>query len=184
MPFEFFEVPPFAGVYVIKPKVFRDQRGYFMELFKESDFQRYLPHTVFTQDNLSFSQKHVLRGLHFQKPPYAQAKLVTVLSGKALDVIVDLRRTSPTYGKHFKILLDAQDPQMLFVPVGFAHGFVVLSETCLFHYKCSSEYHAESDAGIHYRSPALQIDWEVENPIVSPKDQQLPYFEEFESPFL
>ncbi len=182
MPFEIKPLP-LSGLHLILPKRFDDHRGFFMELYKVSAFEAAGISVRFKQDNLSFSKKHVLRGLHFQKPPHAQAKLVTVLQGKAVDVVVDLRRSSPTYGKHFKIYLDAQEPKMLFVPEGFAHGFVVLSESCLFYYKCSSEYHAESDAGIHYKSPSLQIDWEVENPIVSPKDEQLPYFEDFESPF-
>lgn len=183
MPFEFIPIDTFQGVYVIKPKVFSDPRGFFMELFKAPDFHNHLSEITFVQDNLSFSRKHVLRGLHFQKPPYTQAKLVTVLQGEALDVIVDLRKSQPTYGKHFQIHLKAEEPILLFVPEGFAHGFVVLSDTCLFYYKCSRIYHAPSDGGIRWNSPELGIDWEVSNPLVSEKDNALPLFSEFQSPF-
>ncbi len=182
MPFEFQKVSEIEGLNIVKPKVFKDDRGFFMETYKEPDFIRAGINKHWKQDNLSFSVKNTLRGLHFQKPPFAQAKLVTVLQGSVLDVVVDIRKNSPTYGKHYKIKLSAEEPTWFFIPEGFAHGFVCLSETCLFYYKCSEIYNRDADTGIRWNS--LNIDWEIDNPIVSEKDKILPLFKEFKTPFI
>ncbi len=182
MPFHFQKIYEIEGLQIIKPKVFKDARGFFMETYKENDFLQAGIQKHWKQDNLSFSIKGTLRGLHFQKPPYAQAKLVTALQGTVLDVVVDLRKNSPTYGKYYKIKLSDKDPTFLFIPEGFAHGFVCLSETCLFYYKCSEIYNQKADSGIRWNS--LNIDWEIDNPIISEKDKILPLFEEFKTPFI
>ena len=137
----------------------------------------------FVQDNLSFSFQWAVRGLHFQIPPFAQAKLVTVFQGKALDVAVDIRRNSPTYGKSFEIELSDEQPLLFYIPPGFAHGFSVLSETCLFYYKCSQYYNKDSECGILWNDASLSINWQINNPIVSEKDQQLPLLRDFDSSF-
>ena len=162
MPFEFYDIPEIQGLKIVKPKLFKDDRGFFMEAFKQPDFNNAGINHNWKQDNLSFSIKNTLRGLHFQKPPFAQAKLVTVFQGRVLDVAVDLRKNSPTYGKHYKIMLSAEEPTFFYIPEGFAHGFVCLSETCLFYYKCSEVYNKEADSGILWNS--LDIDWQIKSP--------------------
>ncbi|MFN0204433.1 MAG: dTDP-4-dehydrorhamnose 3,5-epimerase [Bacteroidia bacterium] len=169
---------------IIEPKLFKDSRGFFVELFNRQKFDDLgLGHLNFVQDNLSSSQKGILRGLHFQFPPYAQGKLVTALQGIVLDVAVDLRKNSPTYGKHETFLLEADKLRFLYVPEGFAHGFQVVSDTCLFYYKCTNLYHAESDAGLKWDDPDLGIKWEEIPPILSAKDEKQPAFAGFQSPF-
>lgn len=172
-------------LFVIDPAVFEDDRGYFYECFNVNRFQDLELPNNFVQDNMSWSKKGVLRGLHFQQPPHAQTKLVCVLKGKVLDVVVDIRPSSPTYLQHFKQVLSEQNKKQLLIPKGFAHGFVVLSEDALFYYKCDSFYNASSDAGIRYDDKTLNIDWEVktEDIITSPKDTILPSLEEFKNPF-
>ena len=174
---------PFDGLVLLESKRFADDRGFFTELYKQSVFELVGLPTHFPQDNLSFSKKGVIRGLHFQKPPYGQGKLVTVLQGEALDVVVDIRRNSQTFGKVFSVILNEVNCRLMFVPEGFAHGFSVLSDTCVFHYKCTNEFNAESDGGIRWNDPALDINWKVDQPIVSAKDQLLPLFNEWQSPF-
>ncbi|GAB2544742.1 dTDP-4-dehydrorhamnose 3,5-epimerase [Rufibacter soli] len=174
---------PIEGVVEITPRVFADDRGAFLETFSAKLFAEAGVQDVFVQDNKSISKKGVLRGLHFQRPPFAQAKLVSVVVGKALDVIVDLRTESPTYGQHLTCLLDAEKHNQLFVPIGFAHGFVALEEGTVFQYKCSNYYHKESEGGLLWNDPALGIDWGVENPLISDKDEILPTLANFESPF-
>lgn len=171
------ETTGFDGLVVLVPDVFHDPRGYFLESFRESVLADHGINDKFVQDNLSFSRKDVIRGLHLQRGDWSQAKIVTVMSGKVVDVVVDLRSSSPTFGKHFKIELDDQNRKSLYIPEGFAHGFGALEDS-VFYYKCSQYYHRESEAGIRWNDPELGIDWGIENPQISEKDQQLPGFSE------
>ncbi|MFV8362126.1 dTDP-4-dehydrorhamnose 3,5-epimerase [Flavobacterium sp. ZT3P35] len=163
---------------LISPGVFEDARGYFFEAYNKSKFSDLGISIDFVQDNQSFSQKGTLRGLHYQNPPFAQTKLVRVLQGEIIDVAVDLRKDSPTFGKHFSVLLSAENKKQLLVPQGFAHGFSVLSETAVVLYKCDQYYNKESEGGIRFDDPTLAIDWgmDLKNAIVSEKDQILPDF--------
>lgn len=168
------------GCYIIEPKIIGDERGYFMESFNERTFQEAIgKETHFVQDNQSFSKKGVLRGLHYQTGENAQAKLVRVLHGEVLDVAVDIRPESKTYGKHVSVLLSAENQKQLFVPRGFAHGFIVLSETATFFYKCDNFYNKESEGGVLYNDKTLNIDWKLSESelIISEKDQILPTLE-------
>lgn len=175
---------PLAGLKVIKPDVFGDHRGFFMEMWSKSHFANIGLDLELFQDNLSFSQKGILRGLHFQAPPHAQGKLVTVMEGQVLDVVVDIRKSSPTYGQHFAIELSRENHLMFYIPPGFAHGFLVQSETALFHYKVShSGYNKESEGGLQWNDPALAINWGIESPTLSEKDKVYTAFDSFESPF-
>lgn len=175
----------FPGLFVIQPDVFGDSRGFFQELYNGETFAALgLGHLQFVQDNLSFSRRGTLRGLHFQRPPHAQGKLVTVLQGQVLDVAVDIRRESPTFGQVFSYLLDDEKREMLYVPTGFAHGFQVLSADCLFLYKCTDTYHRASEGGLAWNDPALAIPWREVEPVVSPKDMEHPTWAAFETPFL
>ena len=163
--------------YIIEPKIIKDDRGYFMESFNENTFQKGIDQTVhFVQDNQSFSSKGVLRGLHYQVGEYSQAKLVRVLSGEVLDVAVDIRPNSKTFGEHVSVLLTADNQTQFFVPRGFAHGFLVLSDTATFFYKCDNFYNKESEGGIIYNDKILNIDWGFsENElIISEKDKIQP----------
>ncbi len=174
----------FPDLFIIQPDVFGDSRGFFQELYNAQTFGAMgLGHLAFVQDNLSFSRQGTLRGLHFQKPPYAQGKLVSVIKGAVLDVAVDIRRGSPSFGQTFSHVLDDQKRQMVYVPEGFAHGFQVLSEECLFLYKCTNPYHRASEGGLAWDDPALAIPWREIEPVVSPKDLQHPSWEVFETPF-
>ncbi|MEO5602169.1 MAG: dTDP-4-dehydrorhamnose 3,5-epimerase [Cyclobacteriaceae bacterium] len=167
----------FDGLVEFIPNVFNDSRGWFYEFYKESTFKRLGVQMSFPQENLSFSQKGVVRGLHFQLPPYAQAKLATVISGKVLDVVVDLRKGSKTFGQVYECQLDSTRRNMLLVPEGFAHGFAALEDS-IFFYKCSNVFHKESESGVLWNDPQLNIQWPVDNPIVSEKDKLLPTFEQ------
>jgi len=165
------------GCFIIEPSVLNDPRGYFFESFNQSKFNELIGKTIdFVQDNESFSSKGVLRGLHFQTGAYAQAKLVRVVKGTVLDVVVDMRKESPTFSKHFSIELSEDNKRQLFVPRGFAHGFIVLSETAIFSYKCDNFYNKESEQGLRYDDPSLAIDWRLpaNEFIVSEKDLVLP----------
>jgi len=164
------------------PKVFKDKRGYFMESYNHEKWANLLK-TDFVQDNESLSEKGVLRGLHFQKPPYAQAKLVRVVKGSVLDVAVDLRKSSPTYGEHFKIILSAENKKQLYIPKGFAHGFLCLEDDTIFSYKCSQYYHSESEAIILWNDASIGIDWGINNPLVSERDTNASSFSAFKTPF-
>lgn len=168
----------FQGLHIIEPKVIGDDRGFFMEAYNENEFKKARLEFSFVQDNQSHSLKNVIRGLHFQKPPYSQTKLVRVLYGRVLDVVVDLRRGEPTFGKVFSIELSSQDKKQLLIPKGFAHGFSVLSDEGGLFYKCDTFYNAEADTGISIYDPMLKIDWRVDQSIakVSPKDQAQPNF--------
>lgn len=166
--------------FVIEPTVFNDSRGYFFESFNQETFNTLIGQTVnFVQDNESYSTKGVLRGLHFQKGEWAQAKLVRVVKGRVLDVAVDIRKESPTYGQHFSIELTEDNKKQLFVPRGFAHGFVVLSDTAIFSYKCDNYYNKASEGGIMYNDATLNIDWKLplETLVISEKDAVLSTFE-------
>lgn len=170
---------------VVEPIVFGDERGYFFEAYSKTKFEDLGIAIDFVQDNQSFSKKGTLRGLHYQNPPYAQTKLVRVLEGEIIDVAVDLRKDSPTYGKSFSILLSAENKKQLLVPQGFAHGFSVISETAVVLYKCDQFYHKESEGGIRFDDPSLNIDWgiDVADAIVSEKDLVLPFIEDCNSGF-
>ena len=166
---------------ILEPSVYGDDRGYFMEAFKKEWFSEHFPHIDFIQDNESQSQRGVLRGLHFQTPPYAQTKLVRVIQGEVLDVAVDLRKDSPTFGQHETIILSAENKKQFLVPKGFAHGFVVLSETAIFSYKVDNKYAPENDSGIIWNDPDLSINWHINESevVLSNKDKQLQSFKEF-----
>jgi len=172
-------------VYIIEPSVFGDERGYFLESFNLEKFKENIYPINFVQDNESKSSKGVLRGLHFQKPPFEQAKLVRCIKGTVIDVAVDIRRGSPTYGKHVTIELSGENKRQLFVPRGFAHGFSVLSESAVFAYKVDNSYAPESDSGIRYDDKELNIDWGLseEDIQLSVKDENLSFFKDFDSPF-
>ena len=167
----------FDGLVEFIPNIFNDSRGWFYEFYKENTFKQLGVQLSFPQENLSFSQKGVVRGLHFQLPPYAQAKLATVISGKVLDIVVDLRKNSKTFGQVYECQLDSTRRNMLLVPEGFAHGFAALEDS-IFFYKCSSVFHKESESGVLWNDPQLNIQWPVDNPIVSEKDKLLPTFEQ------
>ncbi len=173
------------GVVVIVPKVFKDARGYFFESFSQRDFENAVGKVDFVQDNESMSSFGVMRGLHFQKPPYTQSKLVRCVRGAVLDVAVDIRKGSPTYGKHVAVELTEENHHQLFIPHGFAHGFAVLSETAVFQYKCDNFYHPEADGGINILDVSIGIDWKipVNQAILSEKDTKHPLLKDFESPF-
>jgi dTDP-4-dehydrorhamnose 3,5-epimerase len=167
------------GCYILEPQIFGDDRGYFMESFNQARFDEAVGARVnFVQDNQSFSTKGVLRGLHYQIGAHAQAKLVRVLNGKVLDIAVDLRKKSPTFGHYLAIELSAENKKQMYIPKGFAHGFVVLSEAADFFYKCDYYYNKESEGGIYYADPTLAIDWKLpqDQLIVSEKDLVLPSF--------
>ena len=173
------------SVFIIEPSVFGDDRGYFLESFNLEKFEENVYPIKFVQDNESKSSKGVLRGLHFQTPPFAQAKLVRCIEGKVIDVVVDIRKGSPTYGKHLAIELTGDNKRQLFVPRGFAHGFLVLSDSATFAYKVDNTYAPEFDAGIRWNDKELNIQWGVEDSEVkiSVKDDELPFLSEFETPF-
>lgn len=177
------EIP---GVVIIEPKIFGDSRGYFYESYSQRDFEEKVGRVNFVQDNQSFSHYGVLRGLHFQNPPYTQSKLVRVIQGKVVDVAVDIRKGSPTYGKHVAVELTGENHRQFFISKGFAHGFVVLSETALFQYKCDEFYHPEAEGAIMWDDPDINIDWKISKADIalSAKDSRHKYLKDFESPFV
>ena len=172
-------------VYILEPTIFGDNRGYFLESFNKYKFEEVIGKVSFIQDNESKSSKGVLRGLHFQKPPYAQAKLLRCIKGKVMDIAVDIRKGSPTYGKHIAVELSGENKRQLFIPKGMAHGFSVLKENTVFAYKVDNIYIPEYDSGIRYDDKDLDLDWCLnENEIIlSAKDQNLPCLKDFDSPF-
>lgn len=173
------------GVVILEPRIFRDARGYFFESFSAREFQEKVSPTTFVQDNESYSSYGVVRGLHFQKPPYTQAKLVRVIKGAVLDVTVDLRKGSPTFGKHVAVELTEENHRQLFIPHGFAHGFAVLSDEVLFQYKCDNYYAPQSEGGIAWNDPDLGIDWRIpaDKIILSEKDTRHPLLKDYDSDF-
>ena len=175
---------PMKGLLVLQPKVFEDNRGYFYESYNFDTFKSLGISETFLQDNQSLStQKGVLRGLHFQNEPFAQAKLVRVVTGSVLDVVVDIRKESPTYGQHFGITLTGQNKTQLYIPRGFAHGFLTLENNSLFNYKCSNIYNKDSEDGILWNDTDLGIDWGIKDPILSEKDTLNQRFSDFNSKF-
>jgi len=170
------------GVLLITPRVFEDDRGWFVESFNEERYAAFAVHP-FVQDNISCSKAGTLRGLHFQCPPYAQSKLVSVVLGSVQDIVVDLRSQSPTYGKHLSILLDAKKKQQLYIPRGFAHGFLALEDHTVFQYKCDNLYNAASEATLMYNDDSLGIDWKSDSLLISDKDLKGASFSSFTSPF-
>ncbi len=181
-----FTTTKIKGLIILEPKIFKDDRGYFLETYNQKKFEEIVGKVLFVQDNESKSSYGILRGLHFQKPPFDQAKLVRCIEGKVLDVAVDLRNNSKTYGQHLKVELSGKNKRQLFVPRGFAHGFLVLSEFAIFSYKVDNVYAPNYDSGICWNDPTLNIHWGVdENQIlVSEKDANLPMLSDFESPFM
>ena len=175
-----------SGLLIIEPRVFEDARGYFFESFSQRDFDEKVQPIVFVQDNESKSSYGVMRGLHFQRPPYTQSKLVRCVKGSVLDVAVDLRKGSPTYGKHVAVELTEENHLQLFIPKGFAHGFSVLSDVAVFQYKCDEFYHPEADGGISILDNSLGIDWRIPNEkvILSEKDTKHPLLKDIDSPFV
>ena len=173
------------GVFIIEPRVFNDARGYFFESYSERDFNAQVREVHFVQDNESKSSYGVMRGLHFQRPPFTQSKLVRCVKGAVLDVAVDIRKGSPTYGQHVAVELTEDNHRQFFVPRGFAHGFAVLSEEAVFQYKCDNFYHPEADGGISILDTSLGIDWRIptDKAILSEKDTKHPLLADFDSPF-
>ncbi|MFN5295764.1 MAG: dTDP-4-dehydrorhamnose 3,5-epimerase [Flavobacteriales bacterium] len=174
----------FRELLIVAPTVFSDDRGAFLESFNEARFRVSTGLNItFVQDNESVSKKDVIRGMHFQLPPKGQAKLVRVSKGSVLDVVVDLRKTEPTYGQHFKIVLSAENALQLFIPEGFAHGFLVLEDQTIFSYKCSNYYSKDLERSLRWDDPAFAIDWNCAEPIISDRDRSAMAWDEFESPF-
>lgn len=173
------------GVVIIEPRIFEDSRGYFFESYNKQAFDEAVGHVDFVQDNESRSVYGVMRGLHFQRPPHAQAKLVRCVRGRVLDVAVDIRVGSPTYGQHVAVELSEENHRQFFIPRGFAHGFAVLSDVAVFQYKCDNYYCPEADGGIAITDSSLGIDWRIDptRAILSDKDTHHPLFKDFESPF-
>lgn len=181
---------PIEGALIIEPRVFADARGYFFESFSQREFDEkvteLIGHSVqFVQDNESMSTYGVMRGLHFQRPPYAQSKLLRCVKGSVLDVVVDIRKGSPTYGQHVAVELSEDNKREFFISKGFAHGFAVLSQSAIFQYKCDEFYHPEADGGISILDESLGIDWKIPlaQAILSEKDTKHPLFKDFDSPF-
>ncbi len=170
---------------IIKPDVFTDERGYFFESYNKERFAQHNLNMTFVQDNESCSSRGVVRGLHFQLPPYSQSKLVRVVEGTVLDVAVDIRRWSPSYGKHVAVELSADNKRQFFIPKGFAHGFAVLSERAVFQYKCDQYYQPEAEGAIAWDDPTLTIDWKIDKSqvLLSEKDRHHPMFNDFKTPF-
>ena len=173
------------GVVIIEPKVFKDARGYFFESFSQREFEQKVCPINFMQDNESMSSYGVMRGLHFQRPPFTQSKLLRCVKGAVLDVAVDIRKGSPTFGQHVAVELTEDNHRQFFVPKGFAHGFAVLSETAVFQYKCDEFYHPEADGGISILDESLSIDWRIpkEKVLLSEKDTRHPCLKDFDTPF-
>ena len=173
------------GVVIIEPRLFKDERGYFFESFSQREFDEKVGKIVFVQDNESMSSYGVMRGLHFQKPPFTQSKIVRCVKGAVLDVAVDIRKGSPTYGQYVSVELTEDNHKQFFIPKGFAHGFAVLSDTAVFQYKCDEFYHPEADGGISILDSSLNIDWGIPSnkAVLSDKDTKHPLLKDFVSPF-
>jgi dTDP-4-dehydrorhamnose 3,5-epimerase len=176
------EKTPLKDLLILKPQVFKDTRGYFLESYNKEKLASYI-NDNFVQDNESCSQKGVLRGLHFQNPPFTQAKLIRVVKGAILDVVVDIRKESETFGQHYKITLNEDNKYQFYVPKGFAHGFVCLEDDTIINYKCSAFYNPKSEVSLLWNDKTLNIDWQTTNPILSKKDENGFEFDNFVSPF-
>jgi dTDP-4-dehydrorhamnose 3,5-epimerase len=177
------QTTPIEGLLIIQPQVFEDPRGYFYESYNKQKFTEAGIDFEFIQDNQSLSQKGIIRGLHFQVPPFEQGKLVRVIQGAVNDVVVDIRKNSKTFGQHFLINLTAENRTMFFIPPGFAHGFETLEDDTIFLYKCTNVYNKESEGGLLWNDPFLNISWQNNDPLISDKDKILPTFENLISPF-
>lgn len=177
------EETPIKDLLIIRPQIFSDSRGYFFESYNKQAFQNAGISAEFVQDNQSCSKKGTLRGLHYQSEPYAQGKLVRVIKGSVLDIAVDIRRNSKTYGEHFSVLLSAENQMQFWLPSGMAHGFIALQDDTIFCYKCTNTYSKESEGGIKWDDPELKIDWQYKNPLISEKDAVLPYLKDIITPF-
>ena len=175
--------PQISGLKLLQPAIFNDDRGYFFESYNYETFNKLGIEDVFVQDNQSLSKKNVIRGLHFQTPPFAQAKLVRVIKGAVLDVAVDIRKNSPTFGHYFSVELNEENQLQLYIPIGFAHGFATLEDNTIFAYKCSNIYHKDSEKSILFNDKDLNINWNIINPITTDKDLQGIYFKDLNSPF-
>ncbi len=172
------------GLLIIEPDVFGDDRGYFFESFNKNKWSTYFKNPpVFVQDNESLSHKGVLRGLHYQSPPFGQAKLVRVVKGAVLDVAVDIRSNSPTYGQHLAVRLTEDNKKQFFIPEGFAHGFLTLEDNTIFSYKCTNFYNVQSEGGLSWNDPVLNIDWGIDSPLISVKDGKYTEFSNFNTPY-
>ena len=172
------------GIKIIEPAVYNDSRGFFTEAFNHNRFKEEIGEDFsFVQDNLSCSHKNVLRGLHFQAPPIAQGKLIQVLRGSVIDIAVDIRKSSKTYGEHIKVEISSQNHRQLWIPAGFAHGFVALEDNTIFSYKCTNYYSKEHEMDLLWNDVDLDIDWGIDTPIISEKDQHAQEFKNFDSPF-
>lgn len=171
------------GLLLIKPKVFQDARGYFYESYNREAFIKLGVQAEFVQDNQSLSGKGIIRGMHFQTPPHAQGKLVRVIQGAVQDVAIDIRKNSPTYGKHFSAELSGDNFLMMYIPAGFAHGFATLEDHTIFSYKCTDTYHPECEGGLQWNDPEFGIQWAVQDPVLSEKDKKHGPFSLFVSPF-
>ena len=178
-----FKKTKIEGLVIIEPRVFSDERGYFYESYNKENFKNNGLDLQFVQDNQSLSQQGVLRGLHFQAPPFEQGKLVRVIQGSVLDVAVDIRPNSPTYGQYESVLLSGQNKTLFWIPPGFAHGFVTLENNTIFCYKCTGPYSKASEGALLWNDPQLNINWGIDQPLVSEKDQEANTFEQFISPF-
>lgn len=176
------ENTPIKDLMLITPNIFGDERGYFMETYNKKRLEKAIK-VAFVQDNESLSQKGVLRGLHFQKPPFTQAKLIRVIFGSILDVAVDIRKDSETYGQHFKHILSSENRKQLYIPAGFAHGFLCLEDNTIVNYKCSEFYNKNSEASLLWNDVELNIDWGMKDPILAEKDKLAEKFSTFENPF-
>ena len=174
---------PLPGLKLIQPRIFEDPRGYFYESYNKDAFKNIGIDVDYLQDNQSLSQKGVLRGLHFQNEPFAQGKLVRVIKGSVLDVAVDIRKGSPTYGQHYTVELNEENKLIFWVPTGFAHGFATLKDDTIFSYKCTNVYDKASEGGIMWNDPDLDIDWKTSNPVLSEKDKINENFKNFKSKF-
>ncbi|SMO38685.1 dTDP-4-dehydrorhamnose 3,5-epimerase [Solitalea koreensis] len=174
---------PIEGLLIIEPRVFKDDRGYFFESYSQKKYKEVGIDAEFVQDNQSLSQKGTLRGLHFQAPPFAQGKLVRVISGSVLDIAVDIRTNSATYGQYFSIELSAQNQLQFWIPPGFAHGFITLEDNTIFTYKCTNYYDKNSEGGIVWNDPDLNIEWNIAEPLISEKDAILSLLQDLKSPF-
>ncbi|MEI7977912.1 MAG: dTDP-4-dehydrorhamnose 3,5-epimerase [Bacteroidota bacterium] len=177
------QTTPIEGLLIIQPQIFEDPRGYFYESYNKQKFSEAGIDFEFIQDNQSLSQKGIIRGLHFQAPPFEQGKLVRVIQGAVNDVVVDIRKNSKTFGQHFSINLTAENRTMFFIPPGFAHGFETLEDDTIFLYKCTNVYNKESEGGLLWNDPFLNISWQNNDPLISDKDKILPTFENLISPF-
>ena len=180
MPFHTTQIP---GLIIVEPKVHEDERGYFYEAYNENVFAEAKINNKFVQDNQSKSSYGVIRGLHYQLNPFAQAKLLRVIEGTILDVAVDIRKNSSTYGKHFSIVLDEKNKTMLWIPPGFAHGFLTLEDNTIFSYKCTNVYHKDSEDSIIWNDPDIGIDWGTTTPLLSEKDKEAKFFKDLKGLF-